>query len=459
LRVQEQIAQTLVEEGQPELALPRYAALATQSTKDLYRQSQFRIRVAELKMQLNKTPEALSDFEKILGELNPDNWLYRDVRQKIEAIYLRNEDQAGLATYYQVWLDKHPDDVDALARLARVLYGQGRTPESRVWLEKGLKLAPTRQELRKAIIDQLLVDQKYAEAIPHYEVLNQQTPGNPDTIREWGRVILKDTTRPLAARQQAAIELWQQLLAAKPKDPVVVTQVADLLRQSGLTEEALKRYRQAVELAPEAPQYREYLGEYYHQLKQPAEALATWQEIAAGKNRNAANLSRLGEVFSGFGYLTEGTKAFQEAVTLDPQDFGLRVKLAKVLQRSKHYDQSLEQLAAAEKLVTNAEESEIILQQKLLNYESAQTLAGQIESLTERPRWHRNGMCSPAIAKPHARGRNPCLRCRKLWNSIRNQSPSCPHPHAFKKPITIWSRRWKPIDDWRRSIAGSVPST
>ncbi|MES2790676.1 MAG: tetratricopeptide repeat protein [Planctomycetota bacterium] len=386
LRVQEQIAQTLVEEGQPELALPRYAALATQSTKDLYRQSQFRIRVAELKIQLNKTPEALSDFEKLLGELNPDNWLYRDVRQKIEAIYLRNEDQAGLVTYYQGWLDKHPDDVDALARLARVLYGQGRTPESRVWLERGLKLAPTRQELRKAIIDQLLVDQKYAEAIPHYEVLNQQTPGNPDTIREWGRVILKDTTRPLAARQQAAIGLWQQLLVAKPKDPVVVTQVADLLRQSGLTEEALKLYRQAVELAPEAPQYREYLGEYYHQLKQPAEALATWQEIVAGKNRNAANLSRLGEVLSGFGYLAEGTKAFQEAIALDPQDFGLRLKLAKVLQRGKHYDQSLEQLTAAEKLVTNAEEFEIILQQKLLNYESAQTLAGQIESLTEELR-------------------------------------------------------------------------
>ena len=66
-RIQEQIAQTLVEEGQPELALPRFEALATKTSKDLYRQSQFRIQAADLKVQLSKTSEALADFEKLLG--------------------------------------------------------------------------------------------------------------------------------------------------------------------------------------------------------------------------------------------------------------------------------------------------------------------------------------------------------------------------------------------------------
>ncbi|MDB5339573.1 MAG: tetratricopeptide repeat protein [Planctomycetaceae bacterium] len=382
-RVQEQIAQTLVEEGQPALALPRFEALAGKATKDLYRQSQFRIQAAELKVQLNQTPLALADFEKLLNELNPDNWLYRDVRQKIEAVYLRNDDQAGLAAYYQGWLEKHPDDVDAMARVARILAGQGRIPESQVWLEKGLKLAPTRQELRKVIIDQLVYDQNYAEAIKQYELLNKQVPNNPDTIREWGRLILKDNSKPLPERQQAATALWKQLLIAKPKDSVVVTQVADLFRQSELTDEALKLYRQAVDLAPESPQYREYLGEYYHQLKRPAEALATWQEIAGGKSRTAENLSRLGEVLSGFGYLAESTTAYLEAVEVDPQNFDLKLRLAKVLHRREQYDEALAQLVAAEKLVTNAEEGEAVLQQKLLNYQAAGTLAAEIQTLTQ----------------------------------------------------------------------------
>lgn len=382
-RVQEQIAQTLVEEGQPALALPRFEALAGKATKDLYRQSQFRIQAAELKVQLNQTPQALADFEKLLNELNPDNWLYRDVRQKIEAVYLRNDDQAGLATYYQGWLEKHPDDVDAMARVARILAAQGRTPESQVWLEKGLKLAPTRQELRKVIIDQLVYDQNYPEAIKQYELLNKQAPNNPDTIREWGRLVLKDSSKPLPERQQAAIALWKQLLVANPKDPVVVTQVADLFRQSELTDEALKLYQQAVELAPESPQYREYLGEYYHQLKRSAEALQTWQEIAQGKNRTAENLSRLGEVLSSFGYLSESTAAYLDAVQLDPQNFDLKLRLAKVLHRLEKYNDAIIQLTAAEKLVTNAEEGEAVLQQKLLNYQAAGTLVAEIQTLTQ----------------------------------------------------------------------------
>jgi tetratricopeptide (TPR) repeat protein len=55
----------------------------------------------------------------------------------------------------------------------------------------------------------------------------------------------------------------------------VTAQVADLVRSAGMTDEAIALYKRAVELAPDAAQYREYLGEYYHSLKRSAEALAT----------------------------------------------------------------------------------------------------------------------------------------------------------------------------------------
>src|SRR6185312_7831454 len=58
-RVQEQIATTLVEEGQFEQALPRLQKLAS-TTDDKYRQSMLRMDVAELKVKLKKSAEAPS---------------------------------------------------------------------------------------------------------------------------------------------------------------------------------------------------------------------------------------------------------------------------------------------------------------------------------------------------------------------------------------------------------------
>src|SRR6478672_8261049 len=56
-RVQEQIAVTLVEEGQNVEALPRYEALAKATTDD-YRRTVYRMEVAELKVKLNRRTEA-----------------------------------------------------------------------------------------------------------------------------------------------------------------------------------------------------------------------------------------------------------------------------------------------------------------------------------------------------------------------------------------------------------------
>src|SRR5687768_1428954 len=206
-RVQEQIAITLVEEGQPAQALPRYEALAKTTTDD-YRRTVFRIEAAELKVKLNRASEGIADLEQLIGKLNPDSWLFREVRRKIEEVFLRTDDQDGLAKYYERWLEKNKEDVDAMARLARVLARQGRVPEAQKWLDTALKLAPSRKELRLAFIEQLVDDQRYPEAIQQYVALDKADPNNPDYLREWGKLILRDTSRPKETRQAEAEQVW-----------------------------------------------------------------------------------------------------------------------------------------------------------------------------------------------------------------------------------------------------------
>ncbi len=397
LRVQEQIAATLAEESQFEQALPRYEKLA-RATKDLYQQAIFRMEAAELKVRLKQTAKGLADFEEMLGNLNPDNWLYREVRRKIEEVFLRTDDLAGLAKYYEGWLQKNPADVEVMGRLARTLTTQGRLPEARTVLEKAIARAPKRRDLRQGLIDQLVFEQKYADAAVQFEAMDKADPGNPDTLRDWGKLLMQDSSRPEAERKQAASAVWKRLLEKRPKDPVITVQVADLMRSANLTEEAIALYQKAVELAPTALQYREYLGEFYHSLKRTPEALEAWKPIAAGPNRNAKNLTRLGEVLNGFGYRQESLLAFADALTLDRDDFNLLLRYAELLHQDGKYDETLKQLDAAARLISNAEEAEAVLLAQIKTYQANETLASRTEALQKEleagkeptgERWHR----------------------------------------------------------------------
>ncbi|HUE70745.1 MAG TPA: DUF1583 domain-containing protein [Pirellulaceae bacterium] len=371
--VQEQIAATLAEEGQADQALPRYEALA-KLVKDDYRRTVFLVEAAELKVKLKRSAEGIADLEKLLATLNPASWLFRDVRRRIEQVFLRTDDQDGLAKYYEAWVGRNPEDVDAMARLARILARQARVPEAQQWLDKALKLAPSRKELRLAFIQQLVDDQRYADAIGQFELLDQSEPNNPDFLREWGKLILRDTSRPKDDRLKAAEAIWQRLVAARPKDPLIATQVADLLRHAEASEAALALYQKAVELAPTEPQYREYLGEFYHQLKRPDDALATWRQIASGKNRTAANLARLAEVLASFGYVEQSLPEIKAAVELDPKDFGLALKGAALHAQGEKYPEALAYLAKAESLAQNEEEREATLQEQIKVYQLEGTL-------------------------------------------------------------------------------------
>src|SRR5262249_18307087 len=153
-------------------------------------------------------------------------------RRRIEDTYLRTGDQPGLIAYYETWIKKSPEDLEAVSRLARLLSGVGRMQDSQTWLAKALKAAPSKKDLRRTLISQLVFDQKYAEAIAQFELLDKYEPNNPDTLREWGRLILRDTSRERNEREQAAATVWRRLLTARPNDPLTTAQVADLFRQA-----------------------------------------------------------------------------------------------------------------------------------------------------------------------------------------------------------------------------------
>ena len=166
---------------------------------------------------------------------------------------------------------------------------------------------------------------------------------------------------------------------AKPNDPVATAQVADLLRQAEMVDDALDLYKKAIELAPTNPQYREYLGEYLHSLKRADEAKAAWGEIALGPNKNAKNLTRLAEVLAGFGYVKEAIAPLTEAVALERDNFSLRLTLANYANRLERYDEAEAQLDAAAKLSERDEEKNAVVDARVKNDQAAGRLEARIE--------------------------------------------------------------------------------
>ena len=379
-RVQEQIAVTLVEEGEYRLALPRYENLA-KLVRDDYRRTMFRIEAAELKIRESRRDEGIADFEMLLADLNPESWLHRDVRRRIEDVFLRSGNQDGLVAYYEKWIASHADDVDGMARLAKFLASSARVPEATQWMSRALKLAPTRTELRKAFIDQLVDDQRYSEAIEEYELLVESAPGNSDFLRDWGKLVLKNKELDQDARQAEAARIWKQILDARPDDALTMAQVADLFRQSNMQDEALALYQKAVAQAPNDPQYREYLGEFYHILKRPQEALATWTAIAEGERHTAINVARLAEIYNSFGYLDEAISQIAAACKLDAKDFALHLKAADYHSRARKFDEALAFVGIAESLAANVEEQDATIAQRIEVYRSSQRLDAEIDAL------------------------------------------------------------------------------
>ncbi len=134
-------------------------------------------------------------------------------------------------------------------------------------------------------------------------------------------------------------------------------------------------------MAPGNPQYREYLGEYLHQLKRHAEAMAEWSRIAEAPNRTARNLGRLAEVLAGFGYVKEAIAPLKEAVELDKDDFDLRMKLAELSHRLEQYADAEVQLAVAARLASKDEEKTAVLEARVKNDQAAGRVAARIAEM------------------------------------------------------------------------------
>ncbi len=380
LRVLEQIANIQKQEGGFQDALRKYERLID-LTKDAYQRTQLRIEATQLQIQLGEREKGLVGLTNILSELKPDGWLYRDVQRKIEEVFLTVNDRVGLIQFYEQRLQQSPDDIESMIRLAKFLSHASRVTESNQWMTQAIERAPSRLEFRRSFIDQLISDQQISAAIEQYRQLSKLDPSNMDILREWGKLVLLDTSTAIEDNKKEAARIWNKMLEPRADDALVHIQIADLFVSAKMTDEAEKLFERAIQLAPDETQYREYLGDFLLQQNRREEAFAVWDAIAQGERRSGQSVMRLAEIYHHAQQHGKSASLATEACNLNPKDPLLFIRAAKMQAKADRIDNALNSLSIAETLADSEEQRESIVQDRTDILEKSNRLRQQADLL------------------------------------------------------------------------------
>ncbi len=387
-RVLEIIASVSVEEGDLQNAIQRYEQLANLAT-DEFKSVQYRLRSTTLKLRLGDRDGARSALNKLLDQLEPESWVYRDVREQLETSYLEAGDSAGLLSWFENRLQQHPDEIVTIVRFAELNAQQGKKEAAKEWYSKAVAVAPTNVKLRESLIEFLESSGDIAGAIREYENLAAIAPGNRDHLEAHGRLWLRRRDLSESERKNRATEVWTTMLSGHEKDADVVRQLADLLKSADFADEALQRYREAISLAPENPQYRRYLGDYLFQLRRRDEALAAWAEIASGDRRTPDNLLELTSVLLANGLKRQAIDTLSSVCEMKPE-FSQLLRLAE-MQRSlvdggarPFINDSLTTLERAAKLAESEDDTMLVVDSRVNSLEVCDRLSDHLQELSKR---------------------------------------------------------------------------
>ncbi|WP_182870426.1 tetratricopeptide repeat protein [Rhodopirellula sp. JC639] len=432
----ERIARCLVDEKHHELALEHYVRLADETQNDQQR-VQYQIQTAQLQRILHRPDQANEQLERLLLRLRPGSWLYRDVRDRLEAGILRDGSYSELADFYWDLSKRSPDDLTLRVRLGQILSLAGKFDLAQRTLQFAVDRAPQDTAARIALIDVLDRADRPAAASSQLESLAAIDPDNPDLYIRWGRMLLRDADKALEERHDAAVDVWQRLLETRPDDPGMHVRVAKLVHGIGRTDTAIALYRKAVDLDPEAPQYREYLAELLHESDRFDEAIEVWRSMATGPRRGRDSLVRLAEVLSAFDYRFQSLQAWSQAAAFD-LTFSQQLRYARALIDAQEYDQAVRLLEGAGKIAETRDEQRQVLREQVDAYAAGEMLTEKIASLSHQTPSTENRLL---LAMLHLANQQLGRAAMTIEDAVE-QSPAHLQTLAMAADLAQRQRRW-----------------
>jgi predicted Zn-dependent protease len=184
-------------------------------------------------------------------------------------------------------LTAHPDDPPALQMLADILARGARYADAEALLARCVRLAPGLDGARFAYADALFHQQKGAEAAAELEQLLAADPANP----AYGNLMA--ACLELVGDFERSLAIYEGLLAAHARQPLLWLNYGHMLRTVGRREDAAGAYRRAIALGPG-------LGEAYLGLANLQTPLTAGEAAAMAREVERPELTRRDRAYLSF---------------------------------------------------------------------------------------------------------------------------------------------------------------
>jgi tetratricopeptide (TPR) repeat protein len=192
-------------------------------------------------IQLGQLDQAKLSLTEMVTS-NPD---FRDPKVALAKLHLRDGKFGEAEALFRELFDSDPPDGRGLLGLADVYIMQGKAPQAVALLQQQLEEAPDSIALRVALGSTYLAARQYEEALTTLKEAESQRPNDGQITRLLGSAYYTMNDPTEAQRYLARAS---ELL---PSDPMPVLYLGMLAERQGAIQQAVGRYDQVIELAPD----------------------------------------------------------------------------------------------------------------------------------------------------------------------------------------------------------------
>ena len=385
-----------------ERARPLYSKLI-ELTREPQRRVEIQMESAQLMKRLGQPEQALSELEKLVVRVKPGSWLHSTLIEKIEQLTEELLGTDGLIQRYERALSERPDDVMVMLRLSRLLGSAEKFADARAILEKAHRAAPSETEPLIILVDLFEQAQRFEEAASACRKLAELEPANVDFIVRAGKLVLKDRSKELAERQAEAATVWRRLLMGHEQDAARRVQLAELFSDAEMSEEAIKVYREALELAGTQFEFQERFAEYLQRLGRKEEARDVLLNAVGLASRSADKVEdseadksttglgsderqsfvRASALLDRWGFRGDAIATLKKGCEFQPQ-FSDLLNLAQLLAADQRNTEAVGVLARAKKLAIHLKEFNAVWDAQISVYKRDVELADRVVELKRR---------------------------------------------------------------------------
>lgn len=336
-----ELARALVARRQLERAISEYQRVLGELRGDNRVLPPVLRELAEVQLEAARMDDAIGTLERALRLAGPSSGVRRELLDVLVEAYRRGERMPDLAQRLA-----GARDFDSLDLLGRVYDELGEADAALAAYRRALRVNSRSVDTRVRLVRLLSRSGRLDEVEGEYRELVRLAPRESRFVVELAQLLMQ------TGKREEALRLVAQTAQRNARDPGVHRALAELYASWGEDELATSALATLVRLEPRDPAHLVALGEQQLAEGDEASALATWRRIVAGDARGEDHAT-LAAVLADHDFLDEAEARWRDAVRAEATRVEWVRGLAAVLERPRGRERPDQRRARDEEAVTH----------------------------------------------------------------------------------------------------------